>query len=240
MNRYIYIVILAVLTIFTGCDGDKETEGVSRITYFPSFESEGEFYVEIGVGDPYTDVPVMATEDGQELEVTTSNWVGRYTGYSGATVGTVMDEYVATYTAVNGDGFPGSTTRTVAVVESGDMTTSIAGRYSTTTTRTTGESYSDVEIWISELSPNVYGISCLVGGFYGFGRAYGDGYLCAGGTITVVDLATNDFTFGQGQFPAWGNTVDIQTMTVDAATRTITINSLADFGGIWDFVMVQK
>ncbi|PIB34306.1 hypothetical protein BFP72_02095 [Reichenbachiella sp. 5M10] len=241
MKKINLIIAVFFVSILSSC-GDLETEGVSRVTYFPTFESEGSDLVIVDPSETYSDVPVMATEDGVELEVT-SVVNGRYSGYKGADLGPNEDEYVITYTATNGDGFPGSTTRTVTKVTTGDLVNSISGYYSCYTERDNDskENYSNVPILIWETSPNVYEISCLVGGFYGDSAAknYGDGYLCRGGTVTVNDLATNSFSFSTGEFPIWGNTGDIQSMTVDPATKTIKFQTLTDFGSNWYMTLVQ-
>lgn len=240
MKNLIYIGSLLVVFILSGCERDLETEGVYRVTYFPTFEVvDGDQVVVSAPGDSFTDPGASASEDGVELEVTT-RVSGRYTGYSGDAIGAAIDEYTFTYSAINGDGYPGTANRTVAVSNTGDFAPSIEGMYSAHVTRSTGVEYDGHLVMIWETStPGTYEISGLIGNYYADGTGYGDGYLCRGGTVTVNDIATNDFDFGQGQFPIWLNTVDITDMTVDVATRTITYNTLADFGGQWNIVLTQ-
>jgi hypothetical protein len=79
-----------------------------------------------------------------------------------------------------------------------------------------------------------------VGGFYGDGRGDGDASLSRGGTITVNNLATNDFTFTPGFIQNFGLDVGITSMTVDAATKTITFIAEGDFAnGKWTVTMTQ-
>lgn len=240
MKNLIYMGSLLVLFVLAGCEKDLETEGSYRVTYFPSFEVEdGDEVAITPPGAGFTDPGVTAEEDGVQLEITTTV-TGRYTGFSGSEVGTDLDEYTYTYSAVNGDGFPGTATRTVAVTNTGDFAPSLEGMYSALVTRSTGVQYDGhlVMIW-ETATPGTYEITGLIGNYYADGSGYGDGYLCRGGTVTVNDIATNDFDFGQGQFPIWGNTIDITDMTVDVATHTITYNTLADFGGEWNVVLTQ-
>ncbi|MDH5399989.1 MAG: DUF5011 domain-containing protein [Cyclobacteriaceae bacterium] len=232
------ILFLLLMPLLFGCKGDLETEGISRITYFPDFEMEGDALIIISPGESFTDPGIKAFENGVELSVS-SSVTGRFSGYKGGAVGTEPDEYIITYEAVNADGFPGMASRTVIAVNTGDFAPSIEGIYSATTTRSTGESYSGIRVLIWNTGGNTYEISHGIGGFYGGGRNYGDGYLARGGTITINDIGAGDFSFGQMQFPIWGNTVDITDMTIDVATRTISYSTLADFGGVWDVVLTQ-
>ena len=240
MKKTYFNIILLGLTsmVLLACKGELETEGISRITYFPEFVLEGDELMVISPGDPFTEPGVKALENGVELQVE-SVVTGRFTGYKGSAIGTASDEYTVTYSAVNQDGFPGSATRTILAVNTGDFAPSIEGIYSSTTIRTTGEAYEGIRVLIWKTGPDTYEISQGIGGFYGQGRNYGDGYIARGATVAINDLGANDFTFGQMQFPVWGNTVDITEMTIDVAARTISYHVVADFGGQWDIVLTQ-
>ncbi|MEP4532774.1 MAG: BT_2262 family domain-containing protein [Cyclobacteriaceae bacterium] len=229
--------LLAFAVLFVACDED-DTANTSSITYYPVFEVTGAAVLQLGTSEDFSDPGVVATEQGTEIDVTTS-FVGRFSGYSGASLPNEVDEYSVLYSAVNVDGFAGTTSRTLYRVDNGDMTTSISGLYSATVVRSTGVMYSDINVLVWEKSPGVFEISHGIGGYYGEGSGFGDGYLARGATVTVNDLATNDFTFGQMQFPIWGNVVDITSMTVNAGAKTITYHTLADFGGEWDITLTQ-
>ena len=238
MKNLIYIIPLALMIISTGCERDLETEGSSRTTYFPTFTFEGEQFMTTTPGN-YTEPGITATEDGVELEVTTAV-SGKYTGMSDLSV---MDEYAITYTAFNSDGFPGSSVRTVrAVSPNGDMINSIEGLYTASTVRNDGNTSSGIEVWISEVSAGVYVFSHAAGGYYSDGLGYGDGYRAGSGRVTANDISTNDFSAQLALFPTWGNTIDIQDMEVDAATKTITYTAVSDFasGRTWAVTLVQN
>ena len=92
MKNLKYIGLMCLTLFVAACEGDLETEGVSRTTYFPTFELEGDNFMYVATGG-YTEPGVSATEDGQELDVVTSVR-GRHTGYSGAVIGSTIDEYI--------------------------------------------------------------------------------------------------------------------------------------------------
>jgi hypothetical protein len=238
MNKLL-IYIMVAAAVLAGCNNDLETEGISRITYFPEFQLEGEDLYFLDEGEPFVDPGVTVLEQGAEIPFT-STYVGRYSGYSGSTIGSESDQYTLTYNAVNKDGFAASATRTIIAANTGDLVTSIEGAYISNPVRINGVSYDPSVVLIWEVSPNVYEISCSVGGFYADGRGDGDISLSRGGTITVNNLATNDFTFTPGYIENFGLEVGITSMTVDPDTKTITFVAEGDFAnGKWNVTMTQ-
>jgi hypothetical protein len=237
--KKLFLYIIFAASLLSGCN-DLESEGLSRITYFPEFELQGEELYFIGEGDDFTDPGVKAFEAGEEIPVA-SSYYGRYSFFSGSSIGTAPDQYNLNYTAVNKDGFAVNESRRIIAINTGDMTTSLEGAYEATPVRINGVSYAThpiVLIW--ETAPNVYEISCSVAGFYADGRGDGDGSLSRGGTITVNDLATNDFAFTPGFIDNFGSEVGITSMTVNATTKTITFVTEGDFAnGLWNVTMTQ-
>jgi Domain of unknown function (DUF5012) len=234
---FIYTTLAAVSLM--GCNLDLETEGISRITYFPEFVMEGEDFYLIDEGDPFVDPGIEVLEQGTAIPFT-STFRGRYTGYSGSTIGTDPDQYNLTYDAVNKDGFAASESRTIVAVNTGDLVTSIEGAYTSNPVRINGVSYAPSVVMIWKVAPNVYEISCSVGGFYADGRGDGDLSLSRGGTITINNIATNDFTFTTGYIENFDSDVGITSMTINPATKTITFVAKGDFAnGLWNVTMTQ-
>lgn len=235
------LTILSILAISSlqGCNNDLESEGLSRITYFPEFILEGNDFYLIDEGADFVEPGVTVLEQGAEIPYN-ATFRGRYTGYSGTSIGVSPDQYNLAYNAVNRDGFTATAGRTIAAVTTGDLTNSIEGAYSSNPVRITGLSYSPNLVLIWKIAPNVYEISCSVGGFYGDGRGDGDASLSRGGTITINNLATNDFTFTPGFIDNFGLNVGITSMTVDAATKTISFVAQGNFAnGTWNVTMTQ-
>ncbi len=234
------IAVICFIFLLAGCEKKYESF-ITKITYYPTFEMTGSEHVVVYDPEVYTEPGVSATEDGVELEVTTTV-TGLYQGYTGSSIGSDFDIYTINYSAVNSDGYTGSVERTVIYAKTGDLVNSLEGYYLATTTRTTGEAYSGIDMIIFKIADNQYGLSHAIGGWYSYGRGYTpyDDFTAKGTVITVNDMASNDFSFTPAYTAAWSNQFQVKSMTVDAATKTITIHAEADFGGVWDIVLEQQ
>lgn len=216
---------LFFILLLWGCQ--KDTENISRITYFPTFDYKGESVVLHALGTPYTDPGCTASEDGVELPITTSV-VGESTGYKGTTVPVdIADKYVITYSAINSDGFPGIQERAVYVAKTGDLVNSIEGLYTSTVVRNgaAGPQYTNMKyIIISKASAKDYTVGCGIGAYYAIGRNYGSGYLSPV-SITANDIPANDFSYAPFEVGTFGGPARVTAFSVDAATKTVSLNS---------------
>src|SRR5687768_11421778 len=189
INNLILMSVLFLGLTLAGCDDEPEVSNISRVTFFPTFEYEGGDFAIVPCNTSYTLQPVIATENGVEL-TTTTTISGTFTGATSFDI-SVADKYVITTSAVNKDGFAGSVTRTVWVVCTGDLVTSLEGLYTSTVVRNGAASaqYTDMEyVLISKVGPNQYALSDAIGGYYAIGRAYGDAYNATGIVITANDI----------------------------------------------------
>ncbi|MDQ1769652.1 DUF5011 domain-containing protein [Labilibaculum sp. A4] len=119
MKKILYISLLAIITLFSACD-DKETEDISRITYFPDFTLEGGQFYRHEMGTAYTEPGVVAMEGENELTVTTTGEVDS----------NVPGLYEIVYSATNVDGFIGTISRYVIVTdEIDDSAVNLSGEY---------------------------------------------------------------------------------------------------------------
>src|SRR5688572_4248509 len=104
MKRQQKYIVFALLTLLWSCELDGgDTEGISRITYFPDFDYKGASVMLAPCGAPVADPGVTAKENGAPLEVSTS--ISAL--ISGGTVPSVPgtpDRYTIGYTATNQDG----------------------------------------------------------------------------------------------------------------------------------------
>lgn len=234
--------ILMYMTVVAGlvACSDPETEGISRTTYFPEFVMEGSDLVITDDASTYTEPGIEVLEQGSPIDFTTT-YQGRYTGYSGTTIGTEDDEYIVTYDAVNRDGFAASATRRVVVTSTGDFETSIEGLYSAEVLRVTDEGYDNLLVMVTEISPGVFAVTDALGGFYSDGRGLGDDYLSTGMEITVNDLSTNDFTYTNAERVADGAAIEVSDVSIDPETRTISFHASAPTfaNGDWDITLTQ-
>jgi hypothetical protein len=231
--KYLYILLFLVTGTLVSCVQD-DTDGVSSITNYPIITVNGPSFMVVNQGDTYVDAGAVSTENGAEIETTTSISNGTYFGAAGVDTNS-PDQYIVTYSALNADGFSGNASREVWVANTGDLTTSIEGLYTSSTQRapsfTPSAQYNDMEyVIIAKTGANTYAISHAIGGYYAYGRGYGSAYAAQGAVITVNDIASNDFSISQAVFPAWGNTVDITDFKVDSANKAITFTGNGNFG----------
>ncbi|GAA4332006.1 DUF5011 domain-containing protein [Flaviaesturariibacter amylovorans] len=124
MKQSLLLLLAAVLALGS-CKKDhpantEDRVGSSRVTRFPTFTMNGDRYMSIPRDGNFTDPGVTAVEGSTPLTVTASGTV------DASTVGV----YDIVYTAINKDGFPGTVTRTVAVLPGVEQPgVNIAGAY---------------------------------------------------------------------------------------------------------------
>lgn len=120
MKKLKYIIsLLAVVSIIILAGCKKESEKLSKITYYPIFNYNGDHFVSVPVGGSYTDPGVTATLDGKDFPVVKSGTVDFNTA----------GEYTITYTSTNPDGFPAYEYRYIGVITPGAAATDLSGSY---------------------------------------------------------------------------------------------------------------
>jgi hypothetical protein len=227
------IAIGLILVLSTFSCSTEEPIG-SSVTIYPLISYEGGNTVLLNAGEEFVET-ATATVDDVEVPVDIT-YVGRYRGntYTGSLDTSVPDVYTATYSAQNEDGFYGTSTRQIIVVETGDLVNSIAGLYRSTVFRngsqpsTNPEDYTDIEyILIWENEDGTYGISDAFGGWYLFGRAIPLSET-PGTVIVANNIADNDFSFPGTQTNRYfGGSSEMTEMTVNPDDNTI------DFTTVW-------
>jgi len=236
--KYLLISII-FMGFLSSCEKKFETADISTLTYYPEFTMTGDNVVLHTLGDAFTDPGVVALENGENIEVTVSV-VGEYSGYSGSTVDvTTPDRYVVTYSAVNGDGYAGSVERVVWVYESEDLSTGIAGLYTSGVVRDGTPRFTGLEYFLIWDNGSSYELSCAVGAYYYLNLMYGYDYAAQGATVTINDIATNDFTLTDGLFPVWGNAVFVTDFVVDAGAGTINYTGTGDWGSVFEVTLTK-
>ena len=243
-----YIMMLFVLLAFARCEEITNSAEKSKITYLPVIEVNGESEVEVpcdATGE-YEDPGAVATVGGEVIEHTTTI-TGQYFGgslvggewvYSDNTTVSSPDVYEFLYSAENVDGIPAAAFRQVTWPEcNGNLTTSIAGTYTSSLVRTTAAggaagTYTNVgPIIIKDLGNDVYQISDALGGWYAFGRAFGYTGAAPGMTITANNIGANDFTFGEPVYDqTFGGLVTMTELTVNAGAGTLVFKCDWDLG----------
>ena len=119
MKRLIkYILLMGFVAAFSvGCDEDS-TGDISKVTYYPEFELNGENPLFIDLNSDvssYEDPGAVVTEGGEEIDYDTQESVDVTTaGY-----------YDVVYSATNQDGYSASAERTVIVGTEADLSTNL-------------------------------------------------------------------------------------------------------------------
>lgn len=187
MKKNILTILAAALVLMAvGCK--KESEGVTRITYYPTIELQGDNPALVTIGGTFTDPGFTATMNGEDVsaDVTVSDNIDN----------TAVGKYTVTYSIVNSDGISASATRNVYVVNPGGID-NVYYSYCRMGTR-----QYNFPILVTQYAavPGSYMIEDLCGGYYCLGRypgyeAYGYNFWATavftvtGTTINVLAVA---------------------------------------------------
>ena len=229
MKKNIFFAMMLALVSFalTSC-GDKETEGLSRFTYYPVLELEGDGYMVVGKGTTFQDPGFSATLNGEDVssQVTVSSNVN--TNKSGV--------YSVVYSIKNEDGITANAKRTVVVL---DLNSAVEGFY-----QITPDSYrlregaqvaygSPFEMLVIDNGDGTYNVDDLLGGWYCQRAGYGTNYAMAG--VIAIEDDGSVICLANG-VPGWGDEADAFEGTFDAATGTFNLKvtyAAMDFVQTW-------
>jgi hypothetical protein len=196
MKRYFYLVFLSVF-LLSGCE--KETENISKTTYYCDFSLNGEPVEFVSLGGSYSEPGWEALDQGVD--------VSDAVVVSGSVNPAVAGLYNLTYSVNNTDGFPAILTRQVVVyntepspLESGFYTVSkLSNRNGST-------SYGqDFTILIYQVSPAKFYVSDLLGGYYDQRAGYGSAYAMTGSIKLESD---NTVSLIESSVQGWGDSLD--------------------------------
>lgn len=208
---------LALLSPFLLLSCEKDTEGVSRTTYYCELELKGATTLFVGVGETYEEPGYAATENDKDVSSTVV--------VTGAVNTAKAGPYTLTYTAYNQDGFPKTAQREVFVYDKTPSAIESGYYYVSKSSNRNGgpssEYASEPDLTIYQVEPGVFYISDLFGGYYNVGRGYGTAYT-APGTLSF-DGAT--LSYIDSENTPWGDTFSGATGTYDAATKTLTLTT---------------
>ena len=213
MKKYISLIVVALAVIFAGCK--KTSQGVTRITYYPTITLEGSLYMTMNVGGAYTEPGFTAVMNGEDIskDVTVTNNIDA----------TTPGLYQVNYSFVNPDGIAANKVRYVIVVPAGD---NIGGHYSSdpasfriASGKTVAYGGAFGVLVIPTTTPGTYDVDDLLGGWYAQRAGYGGAYACVG-KISVN--AAGVVTMLGSSVAGWGDSADSLTGTFNSATGTFT------------------
>jgi len=223
---YKYSLIIASVFLLFSCK--KETEGVSRITYYCDLELKGNATEFVSLGGAYTEPGWVASENGEDV---TDKVV-----VNGTVNAQLAGLYRLVYSVNNTDGFPKTAIRQVVVY---DATPSAmpSGFYtvSKNSNRNGTTMYgNDYTILLYQTSPGKFYVSDLFGGYYDQRAGYGSSYAMVGNIALSSD---NVITLVNSKVAGWGDSLDgLTDGSFDPATQTA--KWTAQYAGAYNFNVI--
>ena len=234
-------LLAGVLLGLTSCNDDHDELTDSTLTYYANLQMEGDEFMIVPIGSSFTDPGCKATlydkNTGEILDVTDQIMIEGVDDVDPNTMGF----YYITYSAVGGDGFLASVTRTVCVcdpsvtadmsgVYNTDMESSLYGANKTPFTlyaAAYGYTNQCTGITFTQIAPAFYEVNDLMGGWYdqirGFHDMYFDDYGPIGMMTGFVSLdRDNNIQLISSYIDAWEEGLDyIKDGKFDPETGTI-------------------
>jgi hypothetical protein len=226
-NIFFTMIFALISMALVSCE-DKETEGLSRFTYYPLLEIEGDGYMVIDKGSNFQDPGFTATLNGEDVsdQVTVNSNLD--TSKSGI--------YTIVYSIKNADGIAANAHRTVVVL---DPNSAVEGFY-----LNSADSYrlrqgaqvaygAPYEVLIIDRGDGSYSVDDLLGGWYCQRAGYGTNYAMA---AIVTIAADGTLSAIRTSVPGWGDGADSVEGTFDVATGTLSMKVVyagMDFVQTW-------
>lgn len=204
-----------LLVLGSGCQKELTSEGVSKTTYYVTFDLTGGSLVTTPKGTPFTDPGFKATEGTTD--------VSGKTAVTGSVDPNTIGIYELTYSAVNSDGFSASSVRTVIVYDPTAPETNLKGDYLANVARQAPytRSFKDLNVKIEKKAPGIFYVSDLLGGFYDQGSNYGYGPNYAMNGFVQLH-ADNTITLISSHVPGFGDSANSLTAgTYNPVTKEI-------------------
>ena len=196
-KNILYTMLFAMVALLVTSCGDKESEGLSRFTYYPTIELEGDSYLVWDKGTAWQEPGYSSVLNGEDVtsEVT----------ISGTPDVNKSGIYTLTYTTKkNEDGFDASATRTVVVL---DPNSDIEGFYLTQPDSYRNYNGNDVaygrafEILVIDNGDGTLTVDDLLGGWYCQRAGYGTNYAMGG----IIALDGSDVSLVDSYIPGWAD-----------------------------------
>lgn len=228
MKKNIFFAMMLALAGFslTSCDGDKDSEGLSRFTYYAVLEMNGDAVMTTPLGAAFKDPGCTATMGGEDVSAKIQT--------SGSVNTNQMGFYKLNYIVVNEDGFSASATRTVAVVNPNSFASAYLSE-----AQYGSRHYYNLPVIIKDNGDGTFTIDDLAGGFYAYGRYPGYPYdFSLESTLKLNPDNTVELVECDGGKWYWGDPIDITSGTYDPETGTVTL--IEDFSGTPMYVTLTK
>jgi hypothetical protein len=219
--KYLAIGALVALSL-ASCD--KDTEGLTDITYYPDLKLVGDEFMIVPVGTAFVDPGCTGLlydkNTGNSIDVTDKIIVSGADEVDPNTMGF----YYVTYSAAGSDGYMASVTRTICVCDP-EVTLDMGGTYETDMSASLygaaqnpfsayaanyGYTSQCTGIKFTKLAPGFYSVNDLLGGWYdqvrGFRAQYGSALGCMTGYVSLDNEGNIDLI--SSHIDAWGDALD--------------------------------
>ena len=198
MKKIIYFAIGAVVAMTLAASCTKESEGLTRITYYPVLELEGETTMLVDKGSNFNEPGYTATLNGEDVTADVKIESNVNTSKSGI--------YSVVYSIVNADGFSSVAKRTVIVFDFEDP---VEGIY--TVDPSSYRLYNGAQlaygrafqIYVLANGDGTYLVDDILGGWYCQRAGYGTNYAMQA-TISISGGSVNLIT---SYIPGWGDSL---------------------------------
>ena len=225
-NRFLLLIALAASVVsLSSCE--KETEGKTRITYYPTIELQGDATVYVNKGDTYVEPGYSSFLNGEDVTgqvVVKSNVDTNKSGVYNVNYITVQNE----------DGFDASASRKVVVLDFSDAIEGIYAVNSAVSFRdykgTVAAFKGDFEILLIANGDGTYQVSDLFGGWYDQGAGYGSAYACV--ATMSIDGSKVEVDPDDTSVAGWGDSID---NFHDASYSAGTLKYQVDYAGSMTF-----
>lgn len=256
---YLFGLLMACLLLgFSSCNDDNDELTDSTLTYYVDLHMLGDEFMIVPIGSTFVDPGCTGTLYDKATGVT--NDATDQIIVDGDVDPNTMGFYYITYSAVGGDGFVSSVTRTVCVCDP-SVTADMSGTYNTDMEASVyganknpfsyyaaGYGYTNqcTGITFKQIAPAFYEVNDLMGGWYdqvrGFHDMYYEDYGPIGCMTGYVSLdKENNINLVSSYIDAWGDALDyIADGKYDPETETISYFASYGEGAVTMDVVLHK
>jgi hypothetical protein len=199
-NIYNLLILIAFATFVSSCKKELTSEGVSRLTYYVTFELNQGSLVLNPKGTAYADPGIKAMEGTTDVSSKVT--------VSGSVNTNKVGLYVLTYSATNSDGYSASVERTVIVYDPAAPATDLSGDYLSNVSRISpSRSFTGLSVSLTKIAPGFFYVSDFLGGFYdqGANYRYGPTYALTGYMVLNAD---NTLSYISSHNIAWDDSAN--------------------------------
>ena len=198
MKKIIYFAIGAVVAMTLAASCTKESEGLTRITYYPVLELEGETTMLVDKGSSFNEPGYTATLNGEDVSADVKIESDVNTSKSGI--------YSVVYSIVNSDGFSSVAKRTVIVFDFEDP---VEGIY--TVDPSSYRLYNGAQlafgrafqIYVLANGDGTYLVDDILGGWYCQRAGYGTDYAMQ----ATISISGGSVNLINSYIPGWGDSL---------------------------------